>query len=314
LAEKLRVLGKKVDIISKTHTASERAGGCTADHYVRRHILHGACLADVIWIDEISQLEVTLWAQLNKLEGQQWLLSGDFNQFPPIYNSWKGCVLEEDAFEKSGLLHKLAGGNRLTLTECKRGDTELFDFYSSLIAGGSRFTSPLNTVLTEAGNIFKYEGVARHNLVISHKKRIRINKEINQLLRPEGSVLIRTKAEKGQTCSAQNMFIWEGIELIGCTQSERKGIRNNVLYVVTKIDDEVHVSKCNGPSTPISLSFVQVAALLRLSYAQTYASCQGTEFSDSLRLHDTLNRHFTMKCLFVALSRAKKKDKIDIVP
>ena len=48
LVEKLKALGKRVDIISKTHTASERAGGCTADHYVRRHILHGACMADVI--------------------------------------------------------------------------------------------------------------------------------------------------------------------------------------------------------------------------------------------------------------------------
>ncbi len=112
------------------------------------------------------------------------------------------------------------------------------------------------------------------------------------------------------------MFIWEGIELIGCTQSERRGIRNNVMYRVVKIDDTVHVSKCSvtSGSELISLSFGQVAALLRLSYAQTYASCQGTEFVDSLRLHDTSNRHFTKRHLFVALSRAKKKDEIDFVP
>ncbi len=51
---------------------------------------------------------------------------------------------------------------------------------------------------------------------------------------------------------------------------------------------------------------------MRLSFARTYASVQGTEFDDTLRLHDVANRHFTMRHLFVALSRARDKGKIDI--
>ena len=47
IVEQLRSLGKRVDIISKTHTASRRAGnGVTADHWVRKHVLHGCCSAD----------------------------------------------------------------------------------------------------------------------------------------------------------------------------------------------------------------------------------------------------------------------------
>ena len=38
LVKKFRDAGKCVDIISKTHTASQRAGEVTADHYVRRHL------------------------------------------------------------------------------------------------------------------------------------------------------------------------------------------------------------------------------------------------------------------------------------
>ena len=67
LVEQLRALGKRVDIIAKCHTAAVRAGGVTADHYVRRVILHGACTADVILVEEISQIECALWAQLNKV-------------------------------------------------------------------------------------------------------------------------------------------------------------------------------------------------------------------------------------------------------
>ena len=212
-------------------------------------------------------------------------------------------------------MHELAGGNRLTLTECRRTDSaELFNFYSSIIVGGSRWSSTLEIVLSEARTLFKFDGIAQHNLVISHRKRIKLNKEINLLLRPDGALLIRAKAEKGQMCIAQNMFIWEGIELIGCTQSTKKGIRNNVVYKVMKIDDGVHVARKGGETEVVTLTFANVAALLRLAYAQTYASVQGTEFDDSLRLHDTSNKHFTMRHLFVAMSRAKRKDLIDIVP
>ena len=136
---------------------------------------------------------------------------------------------------------------------------------------------------------------------------------MNQLLRPDGAILIRVKAEKGQLCSAQNLFIWEGIELLGCTHATRKGIRNNVLYKVVKNDDDVHVARKGNESELISLTFAQVGALLRLSYAQTYASCQGAEFDDSLRLHDASSKHFTMRHLFVALAHSKNKGLIDIV-
>ncbi len=63
---------------------------------------------------------------------------------------------------------------------------------------------------------------------------------------------------------------------------------------------------------PIKLTYEQVASLLRLSFARTYASVQGTEFDDTLRLHDVTNKHFTMRHLFVALSRARDRGKIDV--
>ena len=64
---------------------------------------------------------------------------------------------------------------------------------------------------------------------------------------------------------------------------------------------------------PVRLSYAQVAAWLRLSYARTYASIQGTEFPEGgLRLHDVENTHFTMRHLFVAVSRAHRKDQISV--
>ena len=91
LVQELRALGRTVAIISKTHTASQRAGGVTADHWVRRNVLHGCAVADTVWLDECFQLETELWAQLNKLSGRQWILSGDASQFPPLFDSWRGA-------------------------------------------------------------------------------------------------------------------------------------------------------------------------------------------------------------------------------
>ena len=109
LVDRLRESGKVVHVISKTHTASARAGGCTADHYVRKCVLRGSCPADVLWVDEISQLDAGLWAQLNKLSvtGLRFLLSGDFNQFGPLASSFRGTKVADDALEKSVLLRTL---------------------------------------------------------------------------------------------------------------------------------------------------------------------------------------------------------------
>ena len=73
-----------MDIISKTHCACQLAGGVTADHYVRRHILHGACTTDFVWVDEISSADVGILYQLNISPTVRFLLSSDFKQFPPL--------------------------------------------------------------------------------------------------------------------------------------------------------------------------------------------------------------------------------------
>ena len=97
---------------------------------MRKHVINGTCSADYVWIDEISQLDCELIAALNRLTytNVKFLLNGDFCQFAPIGNSWRGAPVKEEAFETSRLLHRMADNNRLQLTECKRSDRSLFDF------------------------------------------------------------------------------------------------------------------------------------------------------------------------------------------
>ena len=219
LVELLRAQGKKVDVISKTHSASSRAGGCTADHWVRRHVIHGACGADALWIDEIGQLDLELLAALNRLTylGTQILMSGDHNQFAPIGNNWRGSPVPEDALAKSRLLHTLAGGNRLRLTECKRSDHELFRFYTRLIPGGNLFGLPVAAAVAQARDKFRYQGVCELNLVLSHRKRMELNKRCNLHFRPAGAIYLPCGMQKRVALNApQPMFVWPGQKLLGC--------------------------------------------------------------------------------------------------
>ena len=324
VVERLRAAGEVVNTISKTHVASRRAGGVTADHWVRRHVINGSPKCTVLWIDEISQLDVGLLLQISKLtfcQDIRFLISGDFNQFEPIGNNFRGAPVGEDALQRSNLLHTMANGNVVTLTECRRSDKVLFDFYASLVQAGSRdgppegtprWNQPLQSIITEARTVFNHSGFCKSNLVISHKKRIQLNRHINEQLAPprDAAVRLEVHGKQSRGNAAQTMLIWPGIELLGAVPSERKGIRNGCLYTVANVEpDAVTLQELPG----LKLTFDQVKSWLRLSYAQTYASVQGTEFSAQVRLHDTKHRFFTRRHLFVGLSRARAAKDVSVV-
>jgi hypothetical protein len=203
----------------------------------------------------------------------------------------------------------MTSGNCVTLSECRRSDKELFDFYASLIPSGSRFEAPLKSVVIEARAAFCFDGFCRSNLVISHRKRIQLNRLLNEQLAPDGAVRLVIGGRPLRGNSAQTMLIWPGIELLGAVPTERRGIRNGCLYTVAEVsEDAVKLQELEGTFT-----FEQVKAWLRLSYAQTYASVQGSEFTAQVRLWDTGHRFFTRRHLFVGLSRARAAKDVSVM-
>ena len=232
------------------------------------------------------------------------MISGDFNQFAQIGNSFRGSPVADDAFERSNLLRRMANGNRLTLTECKRSDSHLFEFYTRLIPGGDLYDQPIEEAVRLARERFRYEGVCDLNLVLSHRKRIAINRKVNLHKKPEDAVFLPCpKLKRLSLNAAQELFIWPGLELLGCLPIEKQGVRNGVLYKIESInEDTVHFE--GG----ISLSKEDTVQMMRLSHAMTFASVQGRETDGSLCLYDCDSSHFTHKHLYVALSRAKRAD------
>ena len=124
-----------------------------------------------------------------------------------------------------------------------------------------------------------------------------MNRIINLAEKPAGAVFLKAVQVPGSTMKSQSMWCFPGQVLIACCQKSQK-LRNGVRYTVVRVGDEVELD--NGAV----LNPTDAAKYLRLSHAQTFASCQGDEF-ESVRLWDCDSRNFTWKHLYVGISRAK---------
>jgi hypothetical protein len=131
-----------------------------------------------------------------------------------------------------------------------------------------------------------------------------LNREVSQALRPRGARFLRANA-----ATAESTWIWPGFPLIGATSSARTRILNNVTYAVEEVLPDAVVLEGGR-----KLTFQQVVAWTRPAWARTYASIQGTEFpeAESLRLWDTQNAHFSMRHLYVAISRCRDTARIHV--
>ena len=305
--------------VSKTWVASSRINGVTLDSFVRRYVIGGS-FKGTIWIDEISQVDIGLWTLISLLAPAdiqarkcQFLLSGDWDQLPAIGNTFRGTTISDDAISGSVFLHSLVEGKRLILTECRRSDENLFSFYCQIPRSPHLSISEL---VAQAKARFPRRGVARWHLVISHRTRIKINAMEMKRRKPEsGSIFIAKVLNPGATCDSQDLWIWEGSQFFGCCRSVKKGIRNAVLYTVTSFDDkEVQICMAERPEEKHIVTHTEASLYLRSSFAQTYASCQSTEYSNGiLELCETSHARFTRKHLYVGLSRSKSSDAVQVI-
>jgi hypothetical protein len=329
----LEARGKNIAIIAKTHNAAMVAGGDTADHWVWKHVREGGTGIDVVWVDEVSMLNAQLLCDLNHASFRdppiQWILSGDFNQYEPFFNTLSGVPVTK-SFEDCELLHALAGGNRLTLTECKRSEQFLFDWYSSIARGGFRHGQRLQQTVAEARQAFPASGasgfipgtsLAPTNLVLSHRLREMLNKMCNEASKPSDAEHF-TLAEFGIQASKedqgsnlpQDAYFWLGLRVVANCRGRK--LRNGRAYEIVKLAKDVTIRPCtehsdqSDASNDIMLSRAKLFRAVRLPHAVTYASAQGLTISGLVALHDTSHVHFDWRKLFVGLSRATGRDRV----
>jgi hypothetical protein len=306
----------RVYCCAETHVASRLTpNDRTIVHLLHRQVYNRMHNAWVI-VDEASQVHLHHWARMamwKKLECN-FIFVGDFKgQFLPI-----GATT--NPMEDSRQLHHLCNGMELSLSTYRRGaDEQLF----------KRYTGLYKHVKEPLGHIRKLEGLRANYphdeatapltdcvvIVLSHDKRRRINHHINDLgRRQRPSVLIKSPGMlKGTTQQPQDMYLWVGIELMGCSRSGDR-IVNGVPYTVRALTDEtvtvdmrrefwLNPEPSDG-EVNVVLSHKETATTLRLTHALVYANVQGRTIRERhVVLLDTHHRHFSMRHLIVGMSR-----------
>ena len=225
-----------------------------------------------------------------------------------IQHHWRTCslriALTRRLYREKQVPKILADNNRVVLTENKRSDQALFDFYSSLISGGSRFEEPLENILAWARK--RFPATDKHadvSLTISHKHRQALNRFYNRAQRPSTSTLVETNDGP--------IWLYPGLQLVGHMQEKRYGCVNGGVYVVKSFKESL-VLECLMTKTNLEVSMDFLKSSLRLGFARTQASCQGSTCFGLLRVYSTHPR-FTKTHLFVCGSRATSSELLEVV-
>jgi hypothetical protein len=268
---------------------------------------------------------VTLLEQLASKAGNvKFALFGDWNQLLPPMNRWRRSPVPEDAFQHSRLFHYWADGAEFRLTRCRRAQREYFDVCQGLLE------SSLADAVQRCRSLYPpAEGVPLHmqgekHLTLSHRRRIQLNRLCQEaavrqyrLENPDGRVVAITPtderdAEEHSLNRAQPFELYEGTRLVGAN-NETKGINNGVFMVVGQVrEEECDVTDEFG--TTCVLSFKAILASTRLAWAITVTSSQSREFNCAVVLWDLGSPFYTLRHLYVAMTRVRRPETLVVVP
>ncbi len=324
LAEALRAQGENVKIIALTHVAARNAGGQTAHSFVHRFVTHGT-YEGWLFIDEISMMPLSLLAALATLDlGKIKIVCfGDWDQIPPINNSWRGSPVEARIFRDSRLMKTWCDCTVFRLTENVRCDKAHFDWYCRIPGMDLESAKAAARARHGAG-----VGSAQWNLVKSHYRRMQLNDTLQTAatrayLAAGGADLVRVVEEEEEERKkkrrrvslnrAQPYDLWPGTRLIG-SDNENTHIVNGALLDVTGVDvDRGVVRLCDVErKVEFELTAEQVAKHTRLRWAVTYPTMQGRTTDETVRLWDLDSRHFTLEDLYIGVSRVSRGENVSV--
>ncbi len=318
----LKAEGHNVKKISLTHVACKRLGldASTAHAFIHRRVLHGS-FSGWLLIDECSMMPallLTLLENLASVPGNvKFVLFGDWNQLLPPMNRWRMAPLAGDAFQHSRLLHIWAEGTEFRLTHCWRTkEREFFDLCQSLL------TMPSAAAVQQCRAQFPAAAGPLHlqgemHLVLSHRRRVKLNKlcqaaavERYRAENPDGRVvdveLPPGCVEKSTLNLAQPFQLCEGTRLIGAN-SETTNVVNGVFMTVHEIREE-DCSVTDEFGNEFALTFEAITRSTRLAWAITVTSSQSREFDCPVVLWDLGSPFYSLRHLYVAMTRVRRPD------
>jgi hypothetical protein len=262
-----------------------------------------------IIVDEVGLIPISTLGDMSRwmAVGARFITFGDYQgQFKPFMDRWRMDVCPE----YSPLMHEMCNGLHIKVTKYRRGtDLGLFRWYCSLydeerpLVEESRRRYPAACDPDDDPLV----------MCVSHNRRMLIDSNQNDRVKHTNAVFLECSENEmiGCTMKPQDMWIWPGIELIGCPRGSGKNlVVQGVIYKVLEIAETVKLQMreeyCHGADDEaVEIPRDMVVSQLRLTHAMCYYTCQGRTVKDRhIVLLDTDHPHFNTRSLIVGMSRA----------
>lgn len=293
---------KKIIGVSPTNKGARLIDGNTIHTYYNKFSRNKYALfkflekVEYIFIDEVSMMIekfYTLFIMIKRaLPHIKFIISGDFGQLPPVLDTWSGD------YENSAGLWSLCDGNKILLTEFKRGDKELFVLCKNV--------NKINI------DNFKPTQKTYLNLAYTHTTRQRVNNECMERFLQENNKLnyyTILKDEKNE--KTQDVKLCVGMPVISHITDGKLNIINSQTYKIIEINDETFTLEGNEKILIKNKFFHKC---FYLGFCITIHASQGETYKTPYTIYDWNFYHFNEKAKYVALSRATDIKNIQIAP
>ena len=306
IRDALREKGECVEVLAPSNAASRVVQGSTIHNFLTRISTSQNGFEGTLIIDEISMVSMGLCALLEQLHacGTRILCTGDFQQLPPVGNSWRGQPVASDILKGSALLWRWAQGTHFVLQRCRRSDAAHFRFYMSL-------PQSIKAAVAKVRAHYPAGDVADLHLTISHRKRRAVNEaQQASFSGGRGHFIPEYDGEAGYHAVS-------GTPLVGsCTG---RGFVNGAFYKILHIsgDFEADVWKVSVQDTlteqVLEVSPEVLSKHSCLAWAVVFNRSQGmTCANKTVCLHDLTSPYFSRAHLYVGLSRVTNGNDIRI--
>lgn len=307
ITEELLKQKKKIIGVSPTNKGARLISGDTIHSYYykfnrsKKMILQLLEKVDYIFIDEVSMMLekfYTLFIMIKRsLPNIKFIISGDFGQLPPVKDSWTGD------YETSVGLWSLCDGNKIHLTEYKRGDKELFSLLVNIRKGD------LSSVNVDD---FKPTQETYLNIAYTHWTRKRVNNDCMErfiLEKKKPYIIINCDSKNAKT---QDVKLCETMPVIAHKTNKKLNIINSESYTITTIKDN-KITMTNNRNDIINIEVKDFQKYFYLGFCITIYASQGETFNQPYTIYDWNFKYFCNKAKYVALSRATNIKNIQIV-
>jgi ATP-dependent exoDNAse (exonuclease V) alpha subunit len=308
LKEELTKNNKKYKCLCPTNLSALIIGGSTLHKFITKikkmESIYNMSY-DYIFVDEISMVKECFYKFLLTIKSIKknikFIISGDFNQLPPINDR------AEYNYKDSIALKELTDYNMLHLETCRRADDKLNNI--------CKFENIMNININDFGKSF-----AEKHLCFTNEKRIEVNKQcMNRYIYkyPEEKLEENKKKKKyiiieknKHNSQSQEILLYKGLPLICKITDEKSTLNNNEQFMVKRFNENETIIKSTIDERELTIDNKEINKIFYPAYCITIHASQGCTIKESYTIHQfyQLDKHLR----YVALSRSTKFENINI--